>query len=325
MSLLFNRDLVELLRIAGFDKQVNESLSDFLLSLGYTKALPDSLYDYLQDKSYDGDLSTKLYLWSLDNWSILSQYFGPNQVATFFVPPVSVPSGIEFVGSVSGHLVNTAAATYSLPLTSWTGGIDTDLLQDDVVILLHGVANGSNLSHGISGSTGWTESTELYANGSSRDMNGRAAWKVMGSTPDSSVTVVAGSNGTFPTIAMAMAFRGVDPVNPMAVDFIMSQAGNNETMDPPALTLPPVDNCMVVTGALATSAKPPTSVTSAPTGFINLAEHSWSPSSGSVAANVAMATKLQTTAQIEDPSAFTGNTAASVGGTVRMVCALRPA
>lgn len=247
---------------------------------------------------------------------------GPNQTAVFQVPPY-VATDIEYVGALYGQLTG-AGATYTLNLAgTWAGGVDTALAEGDLVILLHGVANGSNLSHGISGSTGWTEGTEQYANGSSRDMNGRTAYKLMGSTPDTGVTVVAGSNGTFPCMAMAMAFRNVNQTTPLNVGFIMSQAGNSESMDPPALTLPTVDNCMVVCGAITTSASPPTDVTAPPSGFSNLVTDKRN-GGAAISANIAMATKLQTTASTEDPSAFSGNTAAGVGGVVRFICAVNP-
>lgn len=97
-------------------------------------------------------------------------------------------SSIQYVGGYEqGFLGTTSDVTISL--TSLTGGLATQPAVGDFVIIYFGTASTVDRDLVVSG---YTEVVELYSN-STFDTNFVIAWKFMGATPDTSVTLTGGT------------------------------------------------------------------------------------------------------------------------------------
>jgi len=187
--------------------------------------------------------------------------------------PAAAATGITEVG----YAVVTDGGT-SINLT----GIG--LQPGDLVLYVAVTESGS-----VDLPTGWTN---LY-NGRITTYNYRAAVKLMGSTPDS--TVIVKSSGT-DGACIAVAYRGVNTTTP--IDATMTVTAN--TVDPPAITTS-TNNAIVVpaiAGGGSTAAP-----TAAPTGYINF--HAVRNATSSANECVAMSNKIVPVANLENPGTYT--------------------
>ena len=117
----------------------------------------------------------------------------------------------------------THGATYSLDLTTpdtTNGGIGGSLQQDDIIIFNSGWASTSDDNPGVAGIT--SEVADQYANATQQDTNQSVGYLVCSASPPSSVTVTGSNNAANGALAIAVAYRYVDPVTPMDV---AAQAG----------------------------------------------------------------------------------------------------
>lgn len=107
--------------------------------------------------------------------------------------------------------MNTAidGADITLDLTEITG-----LQEGDIVFISSAVAADRDRAMSVKTGTGWTAIAELYAN-DSYDANLEGYWKIMGATPDTSVTLTGGGLSYISGVAIARAFRGVDTASPI--------------------------------------------------------------------------------------------------------------
>lgn len=148
---------------------------------------------------------------------------------------------IEFVGLYYDGGYTTSNSTFTVPLTSLSSGIDTAARAGDLVIAVNGWTMLLN-EDGNPGVTtaGYTELTDLYqpGNGSSYSTNMSVSWKIMGSTPDTSVTMYNRglyNVSPFPlSIALIFVFRNTHQTNPIPTSAATQAAGNNP--NPPAIT-----------------------------------------------------------------------------------------
>jgi hypothetical protein len=105
-------------------------------------------------------------------------------------------------------------ANVTLTFTGATGLLDAaggqaTLLQGDVVVVPYAT---SAVTDGAmsEGSATYTVVHEAYSNGTANDTNLWLGYKVMGGTPDTTITVLGTGGANHGTIATAFAFRGVD-------------------------------------------------------------------------------------------------------------------
>lgn len=117
---------------------------------------------------------------------------------------------IQFVGS-KYYGVDNRTASFSMSLTDLTGGLASAPAEGDLVLIYtHMLAGGSDVNPNIDSPTGWMHIDSAKYTSS-------FYYKIMGSTPDTSVVIY----GTFPNSAstqsasvMVFCFRGVDPITP---------------------------------------------------------------------------------------------------------------
>lgn len=141
---------------------------------------------------------------------------------------------IEYVGgrtqSWNGTTGNTVVA-----LAGLTGGIGTQPAAGDLVIINYGTAGvGGNINVQCI-SAGWVEAVELYQVDSS-ETNMGVYWKIMGGTPDTSVTMGPTGGGNDPGAVVVHVWRGVDQTTPMDVTPTTATAPNSANANPPAIT-----------------------------------------------------------------------------------------
>lgn len=114
-----------------------------------------------------------------------------------------------FVGYASATTGNGGNVT--IDLTSLAGGSDTSPSENDLVIVS---AACEAISYPSISTSGYTALTSTYAN-DSYDVRATTRYKVMGATPDTSISVTGSGDANGATAAMAFVFRGIDTTTPI--------------------------------------------------------------------------------------------------------------
>jgi hypothetical protein len=140
---------------------------------------------------------------------------------------------ISLVGSKIHTFANTTSAKV-ISLTDLTGGIDTAPSSGDLVVIAYARYHTADIALGVD-TSGYVERAELYSN-DSNDTNLSVSDKVMGGTPDTSVTVSAPTSSTDDNSVTIHVFRGVDTTTPMDVTATTATGGNSLLANPPAIT-----------------------------------------------------------------------------------------
>jgi hypothetical protein len=185
---------------------------------------------------------------------------------------------ITFVGSATGSAINGLNVTVDL------SGIA--MQEGDVAVL---VAGNLGILPTEPGASGWTVS---YGDTTARIV----AYKLMGATPDASVTCTGPGTTTSAATAVVEVFRGVDAA---ILDADITTADDSSTNpDSPAITTV-TDGAIVISAVTGTVSD--TSVT-APSGYNNGVSIN---ASDTVSSTSAMAWQEQATAGVENPPSWT--------------------
>ena len=129
------------------------------------------------------------------------------------------PKPITYLGFTSA----SGTTTLTLP---------ADLQQGDLVLLIQGSDDGTPATP-----SGWTQ---LFAGRDGNSVGYGLAWKIMGATPDTTVTVIGAANDA----NIAVAYRGVDQTTPVEVVGALSAAST--TQPDPADITPLTDGAEIV-------------------------------------------------------------------------------
>lgn len=159
------------------------------------------------------------------------------------------------------------------------------IAEGDIVLV---VCHQDNSAKTVT-STGYTT---IYSSGGSE--NGRYYYKVMGASPDGTITF----NQT-DGIAIGQVWRGVNTSTPLDVTSTTA-TGVTGMPNPPSIT-PTTDGCLIVIMGALDDDSVESSVT-APSGFENILKQQ----DNSFVGTVMMATYLQSSAGAIDPDAFGG-------------------
>lgn len=157
---------------------------------------------------------------------------------------------ISYVGGISG--VSPGGSSITLSLTSLTGGIDNTARTNDIVLVLYGAANNADLSMDVL-TSGYTKISDLYGN-DTYDTNGSISYKIMGSTPDTSVVTSTIGSSSYGKVAIAYVFRGIDITTPIDVTTTTSIGTNSGCPTPPAITPVTTGAVIVCAGANSSAA-----------------------------------------------------------------------
>ncbi len=224
---------------------------------------------------------------------------------------------IQYVG---GYATSVTPSTSNQVITfggNLTGGLASSASAGDVVVVYFGVG-GANVGVSISG---YTE--VAYATNTTGDEGTLVVGhKVMGITPDTTVTLIGGTGDVNNGGAIAIqVWRGVDPYLPRDVAVTTSTAGTGVLVDPPSIT-PVTSGAVILAGGVgAHTAGIQTFSSSDLSGFIT----SGSTNAANVDVTIGLGYKTWTGGAF-NPAAFTFSTANDVNySDTGATLALRPA
>lgn len=147
---------------------------------------------------------------------------------------------ITYVGTTENSSNNGADVT--LTLSNIAG-----LAENDIVIVSYTIGDNDNVDMDMTVATGegWTEIADVFSN-DSNDSNLGVYYKVMGTTPDTSIALDGLGGTDTDTVAIAMAFRGIDITNPIDVTTQTATGINTADADPPSIDHNDTDGIAVV-------------------------------------------------------------------------------
>jgi len=209
---------------------------------------------------------------------------------------------IEFVGRKS------AASSGPIALTGLVGGIGTEALSGDLVVVVAAGGGTSNASISVSSPSGFSEHADLYSN-DNYDINLGVYTKIMGETPDTGVTV---SSMTNPYTAV-FVWRGVDQDNPLDATPTTATGTNSINFDPPSITTVTDNAIVVLIGGMSFTG----SAFTPPGGYETLFGRLGEPS-------IVVCTKTKSVAGVENPPAGSWATDSTLDSWAAVTMALRP-
>lgn len=162
------------------------------------------------------------------------------------VNPTAGGSLIDVVGYGSATRTATGAWSYTLSSLTAPGGGGVTLLQNDVIEVNVVQSGTTNRTQAQLTCTGYTPiHTDIYSN-DNRDTNMQVQYKIMGASPDTTITMPANPSATQATTATIRVLRGVDTTTPLDVAAVTASGGNGRIANPGAIT-------PLTTGALITT------------------------------------------------------------------------
>lgn len=151
---------------------------------------------------------------------------------------------------VGGQLINGAGTTANIVANyALTGGTDSTPQPGDFVIVAFAASVGTagvTLSYRISG---YDQRADLFIS-DTEDTELQVGTKFMTATPDTSVTITAGSGNAAAAYMIAIhVWRNVDAATPMDTAVTTATAGNSLLVNPPAITPVTAGAQIIVVGA----------------------------------------------------------------------------
>lgn len=160
---------------------------------------------------------------------------------------------LQYVGGTSGVGTSTG---YSVSLNgTLTGGIASSPAAGDIVVVFSGFGNKAASAPAISGNSSGAYSfvpgTTSYHQNDTYDTEFAAFYAVMGSTPDTSLTVTRVTDGAYGGATVVQVWRGQNTTNPFDVDATVAGAGNTGLINPPLIT-PVTEGAIILAGGAGT-------------------------------------------------------------------------
>ena len=147
-------------------------------------------------------------------------------------------SSIQYVGGTTG--VASGTGSQAVSLTSLTGGVASAPSPGDLVIVTHAIcSNTTSRSQSATGnnSGAYTNILQTYQDAAAGyDSNYLFAYKIMGATPDTSITLLGKLTSTFGSSWTIQVWRGVHQTTPLDV---AAQTWTSNTIaqpNPPSIT-----------------------------------------------------------------------------------------
>lgn len=222
---------------------------------------------------------------------------------------------LTYVGGAEGAATSVA---FNVSLTALTGGAASAAAAGDLVIVSDGFVGTTDGDPGV-GTVGYTEIADLYRS-DANDANFSVNWKIMGGTPDTTVSCNGSGVTTSVSVCAVHVWRNVDQTTPLDVTSTTATGANSGVPNGPAIT-PVTSGAVVVTAGLGTSAAAITEVT-VPTGYGNLVSANPASDPG-LTARIGVASKAWVSGA-EDPAAWGGFDTANVNSWGAVTLAIRP-
>lgn len=158
----------------------------------------------------------------------------------------STAAAISYVGgTTAGFLGDGFANQQTISLTSLSGGVASQPAAGDVVIVYYGSSSTANRNITID-TSGYESISKLYAN-DTYDANLRVGYKVMGSSPDTSVVVSGTGNASDAGVVAVHVWRNADSSVPFEASPITATGTDSVLCNPPSIT-PTITGAVVVAG-----------------------------------------------------------------------------
>ena len=223
---------------------------------------------------------------------------------------------IEYVG---GTTATGASSDYAVSLTSLSGGIASSPSEGDIVIVNTGAASdGVDIDVGVT-TSGYTEIYELYEQDNTNS-NSAVCWKIMGSSPDTSVTCKGSGSADNGATTAVHVWRNINQDNPIDVTTTTATGANGSQPNSPSIT--PITAGSVVLSAGHTGGAADRGFSAAPTGYSNTLYIATDPSRCSTSV---LASKFWSGSGAEDPGTWTYSTTSGVDSWTAGTIVLRPA
>lgn len=231
---------------------------------------------------------------------------------------------LSFVGGLTGSPAGSqgtnANAAFNVSLTALTGGTGSTANEGDLVIAVYGNATvGSNTNQGVT-TSGYAQIADVYSD-DTLDANLTVYWKIMGSTPDTTVAFAASGNSAWGCAALVHVWRGVDSTNPIDVTTTTASGINTDAFNSPSIT-PTTPGAYVLTIGAGTNDITNDDTITAPAGYGN--QKNVSRLATSYAITIGCASKAWITGA-EDPAVWGGLAAGAANAWCAASVALRPA
>lgn len=233
---------------------------------------------------------------------------------------------ISFVGSKTFINATTSAQSCSLADLVDASGATATLQENDLVIVALDHATTSDRTEAQLIPTGFTAAhPDLYVNDSS-DVNFLVSYKLMGATPDASMTVPAADSTARPIALTVHALRGVDTTTPLDVTPSTASAGNTGIVDPPSITPVTPGAWILVAGGVAVFASENPDALAHGGDLSNATNHfRQAISNPNQAALVGAGLKTDWVSGPFDPAVWGGSSTAATASWAAATLALRPA
>jgi hypothetical protein len=228
---------------------------------------------------------------------------------------------ISFVGSKTFAAAGAASGTFSVSLADLedaSGGIAT-LAENDLVIICY-VAGGT-ANNAYSPPTGYTEDAELYGD-DGNDVNLCAWRKVMGATPDTTVSIPNSGDTVGAVAGTILALRGISTSTPVDVTVTTATGGNTGQPNPASITPSTAGAYIVVLGGSGTNSETPFTNPGDLSSTTNHFRSVGSPDSRSAVAGCGIKTDWSSGAF--DPSQWAGGDTSITNSWAAVTYAIRP-
>lgn len=233
---------------------------------------------------------------------------------------------ISFVGSYVGTHAATSAQSIAFSNLKDASGATPTLAQNDIVyVAVENATAAVNRGAGALVPSGYTAAHTALYNTDTNASNFQVSYKVMGSTPDTSVAIPA-SNATTAGVAYAIyVFRGVNTTTPHSATPTTAGAGNTGVANAPAIT-PTAGDTGAWIVAFAGAAVAAGAVFTNPAGMSTTTNHFRSATITSTTndANIGGALYTAWTSGAYDPAVFGGSTSTNTGSWSAVTLALKP-
>ena len=226
----------------------------------------------------------------------------------------------QYVGGTSGAGTSSG---YTVSLSgTLTGGIASSPSAGDLVVVFSGFGNTASSAPAISGNSSgaYQAATAAQHVNDTWDTEFRSFYQVMGSTPDTTLTVTRTTNAAYGGATTVHVWRGVHQTNPFIGAATSASGINTSLVNPPAYN-PAVTGCLIIAGGAGTQA----TTGAAFTGFTGMANFLTQKGDGTTSdIDVAMASYAYAGVSFDPPivsGGTGGNTSSSWAG---VTIAFRP-
>jgi hypothetical protein len=216
---------------------------------------------------------------------------------------------ITYVGGTTGNSTSPSSADYAVSLTSLSGGVASAPATGDIVIVCTSNCRTTDVDVGVS-TAGYTELCDLFEGNDDRKTNMAVSYKIMGVSPDTSVTCIGSGSADYCGTASIQVWRSIDQTTPIDVTITTATGINTGNANSPTIT-PVTSGAVVLSLAGIGSDITLFSSITEPSGYSNKVAINSEGSGYDHGSTCGIASKVWSGSGAEDPGAWTVVTSAT--------------